>query len=453
MIHLRFLPAFLIASSLCCGVFADTVTLKTGEVIEGKVTSESDTQLTLELKLSGGITDSRTVSKADVLSIAKVQPDELAWTPLKALKPGTTSLPAAFYETATQSLKGFLAQFATSPFAADAQKALAALEEEKTRVDAGEIKINDRWLTKEEAQRERYQIAAAVNFQLMKDQTSRGDLSGALNTFDGIEKQYPGSRIYPEAVDLARRALAAFQPDLVSRIQSLRAAAAERDKAVQNSSAAQKAELKAALDKEHAAEAALFAEAQRRNSKWPPFIARSEKSLMATATKIPEEVRRLAAIDVAKIRQSLKDADESKLALAGDNFVSALGSAKEALTLWPENEFAKRLQEEIKTGQAAAIAAAAEAAEEKKRIAAEEQKRLDAEEKEKAAQAAKEAAAAARTAAAAAAAKPSIAPPPKEKPFLLTATGAASVVGLIGLLGVGIGAYRKLKGRSPESIG
>ena len=452
MIHLRFLPACLIASSLCCGVFADTVTLKTGEVIEGKVTSESDTQLTLELKLSGGITDSRTVSKADVLSIARVQPDELAWAPLKALKPGTTSLPAAFYETATQSLKGFLAQFATSPFAADAQKALAALEEEKTRVDAGEIKIDDRWLTKEEAQRERYQIAAAVNFQLMKDQTSRGDLSGALNTFDGIEKQYPGSRIYPEAVDLARRALAAFQPDLVSRIQAIRAAAAERDKAVQNSSAAQKAELKAALDKEHAAEAALFAEAQRRNSKWPPFIARSEKSLMATATKIPEEVRRLAAIDVAKIRQSLKDADQSKLALAGDNFVSALGSAKEALTLWPENEFAKRLQEEIKTSQAAAIAAAAEAAEEKKRIAAEEQKRLDAEEKEKEAQAAKEAAAAARTAAAAAAAKPSIAPPPKEKPFLLTATGAASVVGLIGLLGVGIGAYRKLKGRSPESI-
>ena len=128
MIHLRFLPAFLIASGLCCGAFADTVTLKTGEVIEGKISSESDTQLTLELKLPGGITDSLTVSKDDVLSIAKVQPDELAWAPLMALKPGTTSLPAAFYETATQSLKGFLAQFATSPFAADAQKALAALE-------------------------------------------------------------------------------------------------------------------------------------------------------------------------------------------------------------------------------------------------------------------------------------------------------------------------------------
>ena len=451
MIHLRFLPAFLIASGLCCGAFADTVTLKTGEVIEGKISSESDTQLTLELKLPGGITDSLTVSKDDVLSIAKVQPDELAWAPLMALKPGTTSLPAAFYETATQSLKGFLAQFATSPFAADAQKALAALEEEKTRVDAGEIKINDRWLTKEEAQRERYQIAAAVNFQLMKDQTSRGDLSGALNTFDGIEKQYPGSRIYPEAVDLARRVLAAFQPDLVSRIQLLRAAAAERDKAVQNSSAAQKAEIKAALDKEHAAEAALFAEAQRRHSKWPPFIPRSEKSLTATAAKIPDEARHLAAIDVAKIRQSLKDADRSKLALAGNDFVSALGYAKEALSLWPENEFAKRLQEEIKTSQAAAIAAAADAAEEKKRIAAEEQKRLDAEETEKAAKAAKEAAAAVRTAAAAAP-KPSIAPPPKETPFLLTVTGAASVVGLIGLLGVGIGAYRKLKGRSPESI-
>jgi hypothetical protein len=172
---------------------------------------------------------------------------------------------------------------------------------------------------------------------------------------------------------------------------------------------------------------------------------------MATATKIPEEVRRLAAIDVAKIRQSLKDADQSKLALAENNFVAALGSAKEALSLWPENESATRLQEEIKTRQAKAIAAAAEAAEEKKRIAAEEQKRLDAEAEESAAQAAREAAAAARSAAAAAP-KASIAHSPEEKPFLLTATGASFVVALIGLLGVGIGAFRKLKGRSPESI-
>jgi hypothetical protein len=454
MKYLRFFPAIVIASGLSCVGLADTLTLKSGEVIEGKISVENDTQLTVELKLSGGITDSRTILKSDILSIAKIQPDQLAWEPLKNLKPGPTSLPAASYAPAIQSLQSFLQQFASSAFAAEAQKSLTAFEQEKARVDGGELKINDQWLAKEEAQRERYQIAAAMSFQFMKDQTIRGDLSGALSTFDGIEKQYPGSRIYPDAVELARRALTAFQPDLVSRIQSIRAAEAERDKAFQTSSPAQKAELKAAIERERATEAALMSEAQRRNSKWPPLIARSEKSLTATATKIPEEIRRLAGIDVAKMRQSLKAADQSKAAFSTNDHAAALDLIKEALSVWPANELATRLQEEIKAGQATAIAVAAEAAEEQKKLAAEEQKRIEAEEKEKAAQAeqAAQAAAAAARAATEAASQKIAVPVPEKKPFLLTATGASCIVALLALAGAGLAAYRKLKGRAPESI-
>jgi hypothetical protein len=454
MKYLRFFPAILIAGSLSCVGLADTLTLKSGEVIEGKISGEDDTQLTVELKLSGGITDSRTIPKSDILSIAKIQPDKLAWEPLKALQLGPTSLPSASYASAIQSLQSFLQQFASSAFAADAKKALTAFEQEKARVDGGELKINGQWLAKEEAQRERYQIAAAISFQFMKDQTSRGDLSGALSTFDGIEKQYPGSRIYPDAVELARRTLAAFQPDLVSRIQSLKAATAERDKAILTSSPAQKAELKAAIEREHATEAALMSEAQRRNSKWPPFIARSEKSLTATAAKVSEETRRLAGIDVAKMGQSMKAADQSKAALSTNDYATAAGLVKEALSVWPANELATRLQEDIKTGQATSIAAAAEAAEEQKKLAAEEQKRIEAEEKEKAAQAAEAAKAAAAAAQAAnqAAAQTVAVAAPEKKPFLLTAMGASSIVALLALVGAGLGAYRKLKGRAPESI-
>ena len=454
MTQQRFLSVFLIASSLWSTCLADTVTLKNGEIIEGKISFESDTELTVEFKISEAITDSRIVPKSDVLSITKIQPDELAWERLKNLKPGAHSLTAASYQTATQSLHGFLEKFTTSPFAADARTAISAFEQEKARVDAGELKVNGHWFTKDEALRERYQIAASFSFESMKDQANRGDLAGALNTFDGIEKQYPGSQIYPEAVELARRVLAAFQPYLLSRLRSLKAAEAERDKAIENSSPAQKAELKAAIEKEHATDAAFLSEAERLHSKWPPLIARSEKSITAAAAKIPEETRHLGAIDVAKIRQSLEAADRSKLALSENDFAAALKFSKDAQSLWSENELAKRLQEEIKTSQAKFVAAAAEAAEEKKKIAAAEQKRLETEAAEKAAKEAEAAAAAAAAAQAAKAPpkKPSVVSLPKEKPFLLTATGASSVVALIGLLGIGISAYRKLKGRSPKSI-
>src|SRR5687767_7561628 len=114
--------------ALCSTAFADIFTLKSGEKIEGKIASETPTELNLEVKVSAGITDTRKVLKADVASVTKDQPDELAWTPLKNLKLSANSMPAASYAPTIASLKGFIEQFPASSHIADAQKALTAFE-------------------------------------------------------------------------------------------------------------------------------------------------------------------------------------------------------------------------------------------------------------------------------------------------------------------------------------
>ena len=199
----RHIPFRLIAVSLltlAASAFADIVTLKSGEKVEGKITAETDAEITIAAKVSASITDERVIKKSEVASVSKDEPDLIAWQPLKALKLGKNSLPAASYDAAINPLKGFAAEFPKSQFATEAQKIADAFSAEKKRVEAGEVKLDDKWLSKDEAQKERYQINALIAFHYMKDQSTR-DMVGAMNTFDAIEKNFPGARAYPDAVE------------------------------------------------------------------------------------------------------------------------------------------------------------------------------------------------------------------------------------------------------------
>src|SRR5207244_4254730 len=110
-----------------------------------------------------------------------------------------------------------------SVHAPELKQALDDFEAERKRVQAGEAKLDGRWLSKEEIAREKYQIAASQWFNAMKSLAARGDLVGALNTFDALEKQYPASRVYPDAIDLALRVMGALEPDLDRRLQIVKA--------------------------------------------------------------------------------------------------------------------------------------------------------------------------------------------------------------------------------------
>ena len=185
--------------------FADVVMLKNGEKLEGKIVSETGTDVTLDIQVSAGILDSRTVPKTDIASVVKDQPDAAAWKQLQNLKLGVSSQAATAYDAMINPLRAFTTQYPTSTHAAEAQKMLGEFEAEKKRVAAGEVKLNGKWMMKEEAQKERYQINALLAFQYMRDQSAKRDLVAAMNAFDVIETQYPGARVYPDAVELARR--------------------------------------------------------------------------------------------------------------------------------------------------------------------------------------------------------------------------------------------------------
>jgi hypothetical protein len=326
---------------------ADTIILKSGEKLDGKVVGETPTQYTIDYKAAAGITDTRTVLKTEVDKIEKEQPDEIAWQTLKNLKPGPTSLPAAGYDLPIRQLQYFTTQFPKSPHAAEAAQAQQAFEEEKKRVDAGEVKINGNWLSKEEVQKERYQINGRAIFSYMQELARKNDLVGALNAFDQLEKSYPGSSAYPDAIDLAKQLVEKLRSTADQTLKNWQVQKKERDDATKNMPDAERAQTAAAQKRQEQQFDAALDAAVKGGTKWPPFQRQHEKTLTTIITKVPTELSRLNALPVAKMRQSIQLSEQGRGELAKHNLDAAENTLKDATKLWPVNELAVRLNKEV----------------------------------------------------------------------------------------------------------
>ena len=358
----RLLPRFIaLAVLLGATSLADTITLTSGEKLEGKVVNETATELTVAVKVSASVTDERTIPKSTVAKIDKEQPDEVAWAAIKNLKPGANSLSLSQYDAAMRPLQGFVNDFAKSPHAAEASAMLATFAGEKKRVEEGELRLGEKWLTKEEVDKDRYQISGQLVFQSMRGQRAAGDLIGALNSFEQLEKSFPGAKSFPDAVEAARETLTALNATVTRAQQTFQASQTEFARGVANASAQQKPQLLASRQRELAPGEAALAAAEQAKVKWPALVTRSDKNLDAFAKKIPTEMQRLERFDTAKMKQSVQLTEQAQKELADKN-AAAQASLSKALTLWPTNELAKRLQPEASALMASAATAAALAA-------------------------------------------------------------------------------------------
>jgi hypothetical protein len=344
-------------------LFADTVTLKDGKKIEGTVTKETDTQVTIETK-SGGIIDEQTFKKEEVQSVSKTTADEAAYASLRSIKLGANSMPTPTqYDNYLTALKSFVSQHPQSKYKPEIEKLITDFEEEQKRVSGGEVKLDGKWMSKTEVQRERYQINGAVAANYMKEQSARGDAVGAMNTFEIIEKQYPGSRGYIDAVETAKRIVPSLKQQADARLARLPAEIAEREKSVAGAAGLNKIQLQGELDREKQANEAALELAKRQGLKWPPFIPRSEDSMKQISTLAGDASSRVASIDVAKARQSIQLANDARAALDKKDLTVAEEKVRAAREAWGANELATRLETEITEARSIAAAKAEAAAE------------------------------------------------------------------------------------------
>ncbi len=355
---LHCLTFFLLTIALAA---AETVVLKSGEKLEGKILEETDAAVRIETS-AGGIIDERTIAKTDIERVEKVQGDETAWQTLKNYQPGANSLPVLQYERVITPLNAFITQYPQSAHAADAKKALAAFEEERKRVEAGEMKIDGKWLTKEEVEKDRYQINARLAFNYMRMEQANNRFIEALNAFDVLERDYPGAAVYPDAAASALQILQPLAKQAALVVAALPQQLEDQQKRIDAALEPSKSDMKAAFEREKATSDAMLDAARKQNLKWPPYLPRNLDAMKQILDKANSDLSRLADLDVAKMRNSIALSEQAKKAIADKDIEAAEGALSQARDAWSANYMLAQIDTDLNEARtvAAAEAAAAE---------------------------------------------------------------------------------------------
>ncbi len=188
------LSACLLFLSTQAPLKADTVTLNSGEVLEGRILSETDTQIEIEASLyHGTILSKREVPKSDIRSIIRESVEQkqekaaLAALGNYTLNPNQ-ELTKDQYAAGIAAFERFLATYTNSSSAAAVSKSLTDWRAEVSNVASGKVKFASKWMTPEEkrlqverAQRQVTQGALAlIEKQLADLQAQRAILAESI---------------------------------------------------------------------------------------------------------------------------------------------------------------------------------------------------------------------------------------------------------------------------------
>ncbi|HWL51442.1 MAG TPA: PTPDL family protein [Chthoniobacteraceae bacterium] len=323
---------------------ADTLRLHSGEEYEGTVIRESDTEVVFEHVVGNGIIDQQVFPREEVKNISKVSRDERSYERIRGYKPGPDSFTPQQYEHLMNGIRAFIGRFPNSPHIKEAKENLEALRAEKAKAAEGLVKWRGKWHTAEEAAVHQYQISAHRLYMRMKE-LARRDAVKALNTFDQIEKNYPNSRAFPEAAELALSLIPALSAQAERALPALKLKEQRFQEGIVLLTEPKKSQVLNARTKENAAAEAAFAAAG--SSKWKPLLPNLEKSITSVKATCDTELVRLKALPIDQLKASIVNADEASREVAAKNLEKAEARLEEAREQWANNELLSRLDTDV----------------------------------------------------------------------------------------------------------
>lgn len=351
-------------SALCLllpvtAAFADTVKLRSGEIVEGRILQNDANGITMEVQFSPTIKDERRIDRKDIVGSAVTSDDEAAFAAIRDLQTPDTALdPKAYADFIARNLRPFLQQYPTSTRATDVKLRVQAVEADIARIKAGDKKVGGIWYTPEAYVVEKYQFDAGTILAAIKQQFAEKNYVAAMNYFVRLQTSFPNSLAYAESLPLAPKVLAKLDQQLLFTIGNLPQTKAQRQAAVDRTPPEQRAPIQAAIDAENARADAVAQAAQRGNQKFFPILPYDEKGLLAMQQSAKQLGAQLEAIDQTKfsrgaglVRQATKELDQNELDAAQTTLA-------ELAETWREYEGLARLQQRLTAARAAAEKAA-----------------------------------------------------------------------------------------------
>jgi hypothetical protein len=358
---------------------ADTIVLKSGERLEGKVLEENATSVVLEYNLTPKIKDKKSINKADIQEMTRLSPAqiEIEERGLRKLVPTADLLTPSDYEAIIQDkLRTFVAKHPNTPESAEVERMIITMSEEKDRVAAGELKVEGKWLDAVSVKQNSYNIEAyrhrlAMNTLAAEVKDER--YVNALRKFDLLRTQFPASTYYVAAVPDAIALLDNYEKKLSAMSAEQPILAKKREDGLKLINGPELQITKASIDDEVRAFKATFDVQKKTKVKWTDVYKYDAPSIQAAQLAVSKERAELKALNLAGLKAESETfgniirliaeekAEEAQAALASIPKETLINKA----TATAVGKQITALKEELKKkkGQAAVAAATAAAVE------------------------------------------------------------------------------------------
>ena len=285
---------------------ADVVTLKDGKKLEGNITAETPTSIHMRYRLTPKIWDDKDIPRSEIAEngILKQKPEEVEILELRKFVPTADLLTAEMYEQLVQDrLRPFVNRYPGTKEAAEVEKMITEVQEEKEKVVAGGAKLEGKWLSREEAKAESLNIKAFVIRAALMEKAHAKDYSGALKEFDKINDMhsgYPASVYYPKAVETILTVLTSYEGQLAQMMRDLPYLQKMREESVKKLIEPDLSRMNDAITREKDTWKATY-EQERKVSKWYTPYKYDLANLQALAKSIAEEKDKLKGLDLGVI--------------------------------------------------------------------------------------------------------------------------------------------------------
>lgn len=348
-----FIPVPLLSGFLLSAAFADTVKLKSGEVVEGTILETTAKEVVIEVQFSASIKDVQRIPRSDIEGIDRATRDEADFEDIQknAKIPETASDPAAHRAIIDGKLKPFLTRFGYSTRAADVKKMIAQFEEEIARLERGDVKIAGVWYDRDAVAKEKYQIEADEQLEKMKQAMATGDFVGAANAFETLQRLYPNSAAFGESAPLAEDAVRKLQQQLSFAISNLPLTLTERRQTIERAPAGQRAAIEQAMQAEEQQFAAIAEAAQRSGKRFFKVVPFDEKGLKIMETNLRALQQQIDQLDTRALASQAALARRAARELSEGQIDAATASITALRQQWPQYEALSRLDQRLKDAQ------------------------------------------------------------------------------------------------------
>jgi hypothetical protein len=335
---------------LCLGlasVRAEWIELQDGTKVEGTILSVTPETVLIEVQTTPSIREAKSFPRETVGKIQRATQDDIAFEEIADIAPPATADNPAAYDGPLEKVRTFAKNYAYSRHMAAARKIMASLETERSRVAAGEVKIDGEWVTADASPADRTELGGRVQLSKMKSAT---DPAAALAAFEVMEKNHNTSSAYPEAVKEAVASIEKLRADLVRTRTELDRRTREQEQGLQLASEDRRLQIEAGIAQEKAAVQAQVERVSQSGGKWLPVLA--DAKVLEDLSKLADtEEARLSRIDVEKMSAAVDTVRTARAQLDSGDLEGAKTSLDEAQKLWSQHVLLASLRDSLKKAQ------------------------------------------------------------------------------------------------------